>query len=66
MKQKPITINDEQELDTYNVIFIDDFATITATVNAIDDNDAQTLAVNLINDYYGFDLSDWQTQIDLI
>lgn len=59
MKQTPITINNEQKLDTYTVNFTGDYATITITVNAIDDNDAQTLAENLINDYYGWDLTKW-------
>lgn len=62
MKQTPITINDEQELDTYTVNFTGDYATVTVTVNAIDDNDAQTLAENLINDYYGWDLTKWQVE----
>jgi hypothetical protein len=35
MKQTPITINDEQELDTYTVNFTGDYATVTVTVNAI-------------------------------
>ena len=65
MKQTPITINDEQELETYTVNFTDDYATVTVTVNAIDDNDAQTLAENLINDYYGWDLTKWGVETNI-
>lgn len=62
MKQKPITINDEQNLDTYTVNFTHDYATITATVNARNDNDAETLAENMLVDYYGFDLGKWSVE----
>lgn len=62
MKNKPITINDKQKLKTYTVNFTNDYATVTVTVNAIDDDDAQTLAENLINDYYGWDLKKWQVE----
>jgi Fe-S-cluster formation regulator IscX/YfhJ len=61
MKQTPITINDEQELDRYTVNFRR-LRNVTVTVNAIDDDDAQTLAENLINDYYGWDLTKWQVE----
>jgi hypothetical protein len=46
----------------YTVNFTGDYATVTVTVNAIDDDDAQTLAENLINDYYGWDLTKWQVE----
>lgn len=60
MKQTPITINDDQQLDTYTVNFSHDYVTVTATVNAQDDEDARSLAENLINDYYSWDLTTWQ------
>ena len=65
MKQKPITINDEQELDTYTVNFCGDYAVISTTVNARDEEDAETLAVNLIQDYYGWDMAKWGVETNI-
>ncbi len=63
MKQIPITINDEQNLDTYTVNFTHDYATISTTVKANDDNDAISLAENMLIDYYNFDLTKWVTDV---
>ena len=65
MKQTPITINDEQELETYSVTFIGDFATITATVRC-GYGEAVVLAENMLTDYYGWDLSNWPTEFERI
>ena len=65
MKKKPITINETNIQVTWNVIFIGDYATITTTVEGLYD-EAIVLAENMLNDYYGFDLSDWETEIELI
>jgi hypothetical protein len=65
MKQKPITINEANIQGTWSVTFIGDYATITTTVDGLYD-EAIVLAENMLNDYYGFDLSDWQTELDLI
>ena len=65
MKKKPITINETNIQGTWNVIFIGDYATITTTVEGLYD-EAIVLAENMLNDYYGFDLSDWETEIELI
>lgn len=62
MKQKPTTINNEQNLDTYTVNFCHDYATITATVNARNDSDAETVAENMLVDYYGFNLGKWSVE----
>jgi len=62
MKEAPITINGEQKLDTYTVNFAGDYATVTVTVNAIDFDDAQTLAENMINDYYGWNLTQFRAE----
>jgi hypothetical protein len=44
-------------LATYwNVTFVGDYAVITATVEARDENDAETLAANLLMDYYDLDV----------
>jgi hypothetical protein len=65
MKKKPITINETNIQGTWSVTFIGDYATITTTVDGLYD-EAIVLAENMLNDYYGFDLSDWQTELDLI
>jgi hypothetical protein len=64
MKQKPITINENNISSLWNVTFIGDYATITTTVDGLYD-EAIVLAENMLNDYYGFDLSKWQTEIEL-
>jgi hypothetical protein len=43
---------------TWSVTFVGDYATITTTVEARDENDAETVAANLIMDYYGLDVDD--------
>ena len=56
MKQTPITINDEQELDIYTVNFTGDYATVTVTVNAIDDDDVQGSRLPMVADPKAVDL----------
>jgi hypothetical protein len=65
MKQIPITINetDEESPELWRVTFIGDFATIIATVESVED-DAVTLAENMLTDYYGWDLSHWRTEVE--
>ena len=65
MKQTPITINETGIQGTWSVTFIGDYATITTVVEGLYD-EAIVLAENMLNDYYGFDLSGWQTEMDLI
>jgi hypothetical protein len=48
---------------TWNVTFIGDYATVTTTVEALDENDAETLAANLIMDYYDFDVADMANDV---
>lgn len=65
MKKKPKTKNKTGEKGRWNVIFIGDYATITTTVDGFED-EAIVLAENMLNDYYDFDLSDWETELELI
>jgi hypothetical protein len=65
MKQTPITINETGLQGRWSITFIGDYATITTIVDGLYD-EAIVLAENMLNDYYGFDLSDWQTEIELI
>ncbi len=65
MKKKPKTKNKTGEKSRWNVIFIGDYATITTTVDGFED-EAIVLAENMLNDYYDFDLSDWETELELI
>lgn len=65
MKQAPITINENNLQGSWSVTFIGDYATITTVVDGLYD-EVIVLAENMLNDYYGFDLSDWQTEIELI
>lgn len=65
MKNKPITINESGIQGCWSVTFIGDYATITTVVEGLYD-DAIVLAENMLNDYYGFDLSDWQTEMEII
>jgi hypothetical protein len=65
MKQAPITINETGLQGRWNVTFIGDYATITTVVDGLYD-EVIVLAESMLNDYYGFDLSDWQTEIELI
>jgi len=48
---------------TWNVTFVGDYATVTTTVEALDENDAETLAANLIMDYYDFDVADMANDV---
>ena len=65
MKNKPITINEADLQGRWSITFIGDYATITTVVDGLY-AEAIVLAENMLNDYYGFDLSDWQTEIELI
>lgn len=65
MKKKPKTIKKTGEKGLWNVIFIGDYATITTTVKGREE-EAIVLAENMLNDYYDFDLSDWETELELI
>jgi len=65
MKQKPITINETSIQGRWCITFIGDYATITTVVDGLYD-EAIVLAENMLNDYYGFDLSDWQTEMEII
>ena len=65
MKQAPITINETNLQGSWSVTFIGDYATITTVVDGLYD-EAIVLAENMLNDYYAFDLSEWQTEIELI
>lgn len=65
MKQTPITINETGIQGSWSVTFIGDYATITTTVESLYD-EAITLAENMLTDYYGWDLSKWKTELDLI
>jgi hypothetical protein len=65
MKEAPITINETGLQGRWSVAFIGDYATITTVVDGLY-NEAIVLAESMLNDYYGFDLSDWQTEIELI
>ena len=65
MKKKPKTKNKTGEKGRWNVIFIGDYATITTTVEGREE-EAIVLAENMLNDYYDFDLSDWETELELI
>lgn len=66
MKQKPITINEDETgiLGRWRITFIGDYATITTVVDGLYD-EAIVLAENMLTDYYGWDLSNWQTEIEL-
>lgn len=65
MKQTPITINETDIQGRWRITFIGDYATITTVVEGLYD-EAIVLAENMLNDYYGFDLSDWKTELELI
>lgn len=52
-----------QQLHQWNVTFVGDHATVTTTVEALDENDAETLAANLIMDYYDLDVSDMANDV---
>jgi hypothetical protein len=53
-------------LATYwNVTFVGDYAVITATVEAHTENDAITLAADMLTDYYGWDLSRFATEAEV-
>jgi hypothetical protein len=54
-------------LATYwNVTFVGDYAVITATVEARDENDAIALAADLLTDFYGWDLSRFSTEAEVL
>jgi hypothetical protein len=65
MKQKPITINesDAESPELWRVTFVGDYATIITTVESIE-NDAATLAENMLTDYYDWDISGWDTEVE--
>lgn len=67
MKQKPITINETETgiKGRWRITFIGDYATISTVVDGFYD-EAIVLAENMLNDYYGFDLSNWETEMELI
>lgn len=65
MKNKPITINEIGIQGRWRITFIGDYATITTVVDGFYD-EAIVLAENMLNDYYDFDLSDWETELELI
>lgn len=46
-----------QTLTEWRVTFAHDWATVTTYIQARDEDDAITLADNLLTDYYGWDLS---------
>ena len=49
-----------QTVKLYNVQFVDDYAVITATsVEGLDEEDAVMKATNILEDYYGIDVSGW-------
>lgn len=48
----------------WNVMFTDNWITITTTVAAIDPDDATVLAQNLIRDYHDIDVSYWSATAD--
>lgn len=50
----------------YNVTFIGDWATITTTVEAPNEDKAILLAGNLLADNYSFDLDSWQIEAERI
>lgn len=53
------------ELQTYwNVMFIGDYAIVTVTVEARDEKDAEILAADMVQDYYGWDLARFATQVE--
>lgn len=47
----------------WNVTFVAEFATITTTIEANDENDATSLAADFLHDYYDFDLSRWRADV---
>jgi len=47
----------------WNVTFVGDHATVTTTVEALNEQDAETLAANLIMDYYELDVSDMANDV---
>ena len=52
-----------QQRHQWNVTFVGDYATVTTTVEALDEHDAETLAANLIMDYYDLDVSDMANDV---
>ena len=53
-------------LATYwNVTFVGDYAVVTATVEAHSENDAITLAADMLTDYYGWDLTRFATEAEV-
>jgi len=65
MKTIPITINesDAESPKLWRVTFVGDYATIITTVEGTKD-DAQTLAENMLTDYYDWDLSRWVGEVE--
>jgi len=63
--RKPLTINKTGIQGHWRITFIGDYATITTVVEGLYD-EAIVLAENMLNDYYDFDLSDWETELELI
>jgi hypothetical protein len=57
-------MNKQATATWWNVVFIDYYATITTRIAAIDENDAISLANNLLTDYYDIDLDRWQAEAD--
>ena len=47
----------EKETPTWSVCFAGDYATVTVTVEASTSEQAEDGARNLINEYYGWDIS---------
>lgn len=48
----------------WNVHFVGHYAVITTTVEAHSEDDAITLAENLLTDYYDWDLSKWGAEAE--
>ena len=48
----------------WNITFVGDYAVITTTVEALNEDDAIVLAENLLTDYYDWDLSKWGAEAE--
>ena len=56
----------DTRVSTYNVTFVHHYAVVTATVEALSENDAIGLASDMLTDYYGWDLSRWQAEAETV
>jgi hypothetical protein len=56
----------EHDDDTrvYTVTFVADYAVVTTTINATDEEEAEIMAAALLDEYYKLDTTRWSCEVE--